>query len=87
MGPNELVEWLQREPFQPFRFYVLELTAFEVRHPEFVILGTRSLDLHRPAAHLPPGTTPHVITIALIHITRVEPLFVPASPSSPNGEQ
>jgi hypothetical protein len=78
---------LEREPFQPFRFYVLELTSFEVRHPEFVLLGTRSLDLHRPATHLPSGTTPHAITIALLHITRLEPLFVPPSLPSPNGEQ
>lgn len=86
MGPNDLLAWLKREPFQPFRIYVLELTVFEVRHPEFVAVGTRSLQLYRPPAHLPPGATPHTITIALLHIMRLEPLFVPHSLPSTNGE-
>jgi hypothetical protein len=87
MHVQELREWLRREPFRPFRFYVLEMTAFEVRHPETVIIGTVSLDVFVPSANLPGGQTHHRETISLIHITRLEPLFVPPSPYKTNGEQ
>jgi hypothetical protein len=87
MHIQELREWLRRVPFRPFRFYVLEMTAFEVQHPELVIIGTVSLDLYLPSPNLPAGQTHHRTTISLIHITRLEPLFVPPSLPGTNGEQ
>ena len=86
MHIQDLREWLRREPFRPFRFYVLEMTAFEVQHPEMVIMGTVSIDLYLPGANLPVGQTHHRATISLIHITRLEPLFVTPSLSGTNGQ-
>jgi hypothetical protein len=87
MPPTAIRLWLRQQPFRPFRFYVLEMTAFDVLHPEMMVIGLASLDIELPVANLASGQTHYRSTVALIHITRLEPLFVPPSLPNTNGEQ
>jgi hypothetical protein len=81
MPPAELRRWLRRSPFQPFRMHILEATSYEVKHPELVVvhLATADCFISAPGQTVPIGDWG--MTIALPHITRLEPL----SPPGPSG--
>ncbi len=73
MPPEDLEKKLRHRPFQPFRIYLTDGAAYDVRHPELVLLGRRSLVLGLagdPEATLYERT----VDVDLLHITRVEHL-------------
>jgi hypothetical protein len=74
MRPDELARWLHRTPFRPFRFFVLEQTSFEVRHPEAVLVTPSAVRLFQPAAISPVHLGEREVSVALLHITRIEML-------------
>ena len=74
MFPNDLTRFLQRIPFQPFRLYILERTAYEVRHPETAIVGPSTVTLYLPQFEVGPVLVDQEVVIALQHVTRLEPL-------------
>jgi hypothetical protein len=78
MRLDDFREWLRRQPFRPFRFYILEMTAYEVHHPEMVIAHPSTLDLYPPDEEDSAASLPYA-TIALMHITKLELLTVPLS--------
>jgi hypothetical protein len=85
MRPEEIRRLLVQSPFQPFRLYVLETTAFDVRHPELVIIARSTLTIYDP----PKGGS-HMLaerrnTIALLDVSRLE-LVVEPPPLHGNGE-
>ena len=82
MRPDDIRRLLERRPFLPFRFYVLETSVYEVRHPEAAIVthATVTLDLRVP--NDPSALARGVVIIALLHITRLEVISPPAKPSS-----
>lgn len=79
MRPDDLRRLLGRQPFRPFRLWVLETTAYEVRHPELVMLGrsTLTVDVPVPDSALPLARSS--VILALIHITKMEPIPAGAS--------
>jgi len=76
MPLEDLRALVRAQPFVPFRLYVSDQTSYEVRHPEMIMLGARSVVVGIP------GTLPDVyerfVTVALAHVTRLEPLPTPA---------
>jgi hypothetical protein len=50
MSPNDLLEYLRRRPFEPFRIEVFDGSAYEVRHPELVMVGLGSILIGTPVA-------------------------------------
>jgi hypothetical protein len=71
--PEDVEKKLRRQPFQPFRLYLSDGTAYDVRHPELVLLGRRSLVLGltgRPEDTLYERT----VDVDLLHIVRMEHL-------------
>jgi hypothetical protein len=75
MPPDEIKEKLRHRPFVPFRIVLDDGTAYEIRHPELLFLGKRSAVIgltDNPADTL----YDRYITVALLHITRLEPLDV-----------
>jgi hypothetical protein len=73
MPPDEIKEKLQHRPFEPFRIVLDDGTAYEIRHPELLLLGKRSAVIGLTGN---PADTLYdrYITVALLHITRLEPL-------------
>ena len=77
MRQADVEEFLQAQPFHPFRLWVLETTAFDVRHPEFAFVTRSTLHL----THSPGTSEERDVVIALVHITRRE-LIPPAPPAA-----
>lgn len=74
MRPDEVLAFLRRHPFEPFRIHLTDGSVYEVNHPDQCIV-TRS------AVHvaLPAGSQDYacgVAAYALIHINRLEPIAV-----------
>lgn len=43
MSPREILNYLQEQPFRPFRIRMNSGRTFEIRHPEMVRVGRRDL--------------------------------------------
>jgi len=73
MPPEDLQKKLRRQPFQPFRMYLSDGAAYDVTHPELVLLGRRSLVLG--LARSPDETLyERTVDVDLLHLVRMEPL-------------
>jgi hypothetical protein len=73
MPPEDLQKKLRRQPFQAFRMYLSDGAAYDVTHPELVLLGRRSLVLG--LAGSPDDTLyERTVDVDLLHIVRMEPL-------------
>ena len=81
MRPDDLLEFLRRRPFEPFRLNLSDGTTYDVRHPEMMMVG-RSRALIGIAAAEQPFVFDKVDSVALLHITRLEPLPPQAEPIS-----
>lgn len=83
MRPEDIREFLRRQPFQPFRLTLTDGRTYEVRHPELLMVGrsTVAIGLTRPED--PEPVYDRLVTVSLLHIMQAEPLE--SSPSPPAG--
>jgi hypothetical protein len=67
MPPEDIEKKIRKTPFTPFRPYLTDGTVYEVRHPELVLLGRRSLVLGLASD---PGQTLYerTVDVDLLHI-------------------
>jgi hypothetical protein len=72
MRLEDMRYWLRRQPFKPFRFFLVDGSFHEVRHPDQVFLETHALHLSCPFQ--PEGAEEQEITIALLYVIRLETL-------------
>jgi hypothetical protein len=80
--PEELRERLRRQPFQPLVLLDSLNARYEIRHPELVMVGERSLTIGIPSpTH--SGIYTHTVCISLEHVARWEDL--PSTPAPPSG--
>jgi hypothetical protein len=71
MPPEDLQKKLQAVPFRPFRIHLSDGTAYDVIHPELLLLGRRSLVLG--LAGRPDETLyERIVEVDLLHIVRME---------------
>ncbi len=49
MRPEDIRDFLQRKPFQPFRLTLTDGRTYEVRHPEMAMVGRSSVAIGLPA--------------------------------------
>lgn len=71
MRQDDLDEYLQREPFQPFRIYLSTGAFFDIRQPELAWVTRSTLSLGLPIE----GNQQRFLTIALVHIVWLEVLL------------
>ena len=72
MRPDDLREWLFRHPFRPFRMHLLEVTSYEVHHPEMVVVKGSTVDLYFAAENPRIPLAERRISVALLHISKLE---------------
>lgn len=78
MRRDEVIEALHGRPFRSFRIYVSDGSAFEVRHPEMLMVTRHAAIVGLPAngsEDVPPGSYPAIerhTMVDLLHITRIE---------------
>ncbi len=86
MRPEDILEMLRVQPFEPFRVYLSDGAVYEIRHPDMAIAQRSKVTVGVPGptgADMPAERT---VNCALIHITRTELLneagnaFFTASP-------
>jgi hypothetical protein len=84
MSPQILLDTLRRQPFVPFRLYVADGSAYDIRHPELLLVTSHSAHVAIPPAL--SGMIPeHAVIIAMDHVSRLEKLPTSATPA--DGQQ
>jgi hypothetical protein len=83
MAPEELRDVLRHQPFEPFRLVMTDGAAYDIPHPDLLMVGRRSaiVGLTGPSSQILYERT---VKVDLLHIIRIEPLQASAS-SGPNG--
>ena len=84
MPLDELLRHLKQRPFEPFRIHMLDGTTYDIHHPELVMASVASAIIGIPADTGDYPTYARAVTIALFHVTRLEPLGQQAAASA-NG--
>jgi hypothetical protein len=74
MRQEQLLEYLEREPFVPFRLYLSTGPFFDVRQPELADVGRSTLTIGFPVE----GNQQRFVEIALVHIVWIE-ILLPAA--------
>ncbi len=73
MRPEDIRDFLQQKPFQPFRLTLTDGRTYEVRHPEMAMVGRSSVAIGLPASNDPNPIYDRLVTVSLLHIMQVEP--------------
>jgi hypothetical protein len=53
VSPQEVLRYVRRIPFRPFRIHMVSGRTFDVRHPEMVRVGRRDLLIFKFVADTP----------------------------------
>ncbi len=73
MRQDDLLEYLDCQPFQPFRIYLSTGAFFDIRQPQLAYATRSTLTLSLPIE----GNQQRYLIIALVHIVWIE-VLVPA---------
>ena len=84
MSPDDLLEALRQRPFVPFRIEVSDGTAYEVRHPELVMVGLGAVIVGIPAAGQQQPVYERAHTISLGHVVKL--ILLEAAKAPGNGQ-
>jgi hypothetical protein len=75
MTYQEVKEWVDAEPFEPFRIVMTDGKEFDVVNPNLLWPGLTSVMYGYPAAEDPDIYARHK-TLSMMHIVRIEPLVL-----------
>jgi hypothetical protein len=84
MRAEDVLEFVQRRPFEPFRLTLTSGQTYDVVHPEFAIVGKSVVAVGVPEGEGESRVADRVATVSLFHITQLEPLQV-RKPGGSNG--
>ena len=82
MRPEDLREYLRRQPFQPFRLTLTDGRTYEVHHPELAMVGRSTVAIGLPRPDDPEPVYDRLVTVSLLHVMQVEPVESSRMPSS-----
>jgi len=74
MTHDEMRQLLRQKPFVPFRVFVSDKRAYDVRHPRMNLLAETYIKIGIPAPDLTPPIGDHTEYVRLKDIERVEML-------------
>jgi hypothetical protein len=77
MPPEELIRHLRERPFRPFRIHLTDTTAYDIRHPDRVVVGRHFFVIGIGASQDPAQPVDRFETVALLHVVRLETLGAP----------
>jgi hypothetical protein len=73
MRSEDIREFLQKKPFQPFRVTLTDGRTYEVRHPELAMVGRSTIAIGLPAAGDTSPIYDRLVTVSLLHVMQIEP--------------
>jgi hypothetical protein len=78
MVPEELRDALRRQPFQPFRLVMTDEMGYDIRHPDLLWVGLRTVQVGLTGQ---TGQTfyERSVYMDLAHVIRLEPLEATAA--------
>jgi hypothetical protein len=71
LSPTELLPYLQRRPFEPFRIGTSEGRTYDIRHPEMVMVLPTAVLIGYPNLDF-PGAYLRYDVVSMFHIIRLE---------------
>jgi len=77
-----LLVFLNQQPFVPIRLYLTDGSSHEIRHPELALVTRSLVRIAYPAPDAPTLSADRAVFVVLRHITRLELLVPPPSPSA-----
>ena len=80
MRPEDLLNFIRKQPFQPFRITLTDGRTYEVRHPELAMVGRSIVVVGLDPTDEPEPVFDRMVTVSLLHIMQIEPI-VPAPAS------
>jgi hypothetical protein len=81
---NDITARVHERPFQPLRIVTSAGQAFDVFHPDLIMVGRRTITIGTIGPHHPTHYE-GIIQVSILHITSIENLPNPAPPHA-NGE-
>lgn len=87
MTRSDLLARVRQKPFRPFRLIVSEGGAYDVRHPDWIIVSRDAATIG-VAADPAQDYSDSTVMIDLLHVVRLEPLeaAAPAPGGQSNGQ-
>jgi len=68
---SEILQHVRKQPFVPFRIVTSSGEAFDVHHPELIMVGTRDVTIGLPSAK-DPTFYEGQIWVAILHIASIK---------------
>lgn len=84
MSPRDLLKRVRQRPFIPFRVVVSEGATYDVRHPDFIMVGRDTAVIGIQGDQEQDFYETSVL-VDLLHVVRLEPLE--KSKANGNGKQ
>jgi hypothetical protein len=72
LKPEEIRELLDARPFEPFRIHLSDGSAFDVKHPEMVLVARTHLDIG-VAGDPEQKIAERIVRCALLHVVKLDP--------------
>ncbi len=82
MRPQDIYNWLRREPFVPFRISLSNGRQFDIRNPGMVLVGRSELVVGDQDPDFPVPVYDTASFVALMHINHIEPLPATSPPAT-----
>lgn len=83
MRTNDPLDFVKRQPFEPFRVTLTDGRTFDVHHPELTMVGKSAVAIGIPASDEQGPVYDRLVTVSLLHVMQIEP--IQPSPHGDNG--
>jgi hypothetical protein len=75
---SKLGEYVQAEPFRPFRIKMASGDTYEIRHPEMILVGRSSVRVYG-SQDAGPEAAPHWQDLSMLLMESIEPIVAPSA--------
>ena len=82
MQSADILEYVRRKPFKPFRITLTDGRSYEIQHPEFAMVGRSTVAIGLRSGNGPELVYDRLVTVDLLHIMETELLEKPGSATS-----
>lgn len=82
MRPEDLKEFISRQPFQPLRVTLTDGRTNDIVHPDLAMVGRSSMAIGLPRASESTHIYDRLVTVSILHIMQVEPVDTAPAESS-----
>jgi hypothetical protein len=80
MRPEDVLEFLRRRPFRPFRLTLTDGRTYDVMHPELAIVRRNSVEVGLARQADPENIAERLISVNLLDIMEINAVESPKPP-------